>query len=460
MVRLLAAVLSRWSARWVPDPFVIAILLTTFTLALTTALTEHGPLAAIGFWGGRLKDGSLLPKELGLWKLLGFGMQVCLTLVTGHALASAKVVQRGIRGFASLARTPPIAIVLTCYAAMVAGYINWALGLIVGALVAREIGREAQRRGLRVDYPLLGAAGYTGLLVWHGGLSGTAPLKVTQQAEIKDILSGVELQPIPLTETLLSGLNLTVGALLMIGVPALLVLMSPAEKDARGIDQFDVKELPAEPDANEAQSPAQRLSRSRWGAWLLAALLLTYLGLYLQKVGVAKLDLNSVNLIFLSFGLLLYADPKAYSDAITEGAQSCGGVILQYPLYAGIMGLMALSGLMTMLAQQLVAVSSPTTFPVLTFFSAGLVNLLVPSGGGQWAVQGPVIVKAAHELGVPMGKAIMAFCYGDQWTNMLQPFWALPLLGITGLKAGDLIGYTATLMLLVAPLVILPLLIF
>ena len=429
-------------------------------MGLAWAATPSGFLDVIGFWGGRLKQGELLPAERGLFKLMSFAMQVSLTLVTGHALANAAGVRKVIDAVVGRVRSETAAIAVTAIVALVAGFVNWGLGLIVGALMAREMGAAAERRGLAVHYPLLGAAGYAGLMVWHGGLSATAPLKVTQESQILDLMPGGGLNPVPLSETLLSPLNMTVTVLCMVGVPILLVLMRPRPENVVTAGHFlgtdDGHEVPTP----RAATPAARLERSRLLAGVLAALAVIYLFRYLGRIGVDRLDLNAVNLTFLTLGLVAHGSLKRYGDAVADGARSTSGVILQFPFYAGIMGLMDLSGLMALLAEAVASVATPTTFGIFTFFSAGLVNLFVPSGGGQWAVQGPVVVAAAQELGVPMGKAIMAFCYGDQWTNMLQPFWALPLLGITRLKAGDLIGYTAALMILSSLLFLIPLLVF
>ncbi len=436
----------------------IAVLLTVVTVGLVWVINGVDPLTAIGHWGGRVDGDKVLPKERGLWSLLGFAMQVCVTLVTGHALATAPAVRRGVDSIVRRVTSPRAAIVVTALLAMSAGLINWALGLIVGALVAREMGRATAARGLRVHYPLLGAAGYTGLMVWHGGLSGTAPLKVTLESEIADILPNTVLAPVPLDETLFSPLNLVVTLLLLVGVPLLLVLMAPRDSDVETIEGWaPAHDPPPREPQDSAKTPAQRLEQSRLLAWILGGLVLTYLVLLYRQVPISKLDLNSVNLAFLGLGLLLHGGLTRYGDAVADAARGCSGIIVQFPFYAGIMGLMALSGLMGELASGVGQLASSDTLGPITFLSAGTLNLFVPSGGGQWAIQGPIVIEAAHQLGVPMGKAVMAFCYGDQWTNMLQPFWALPLLGITGLRAGDIIGYTAALMVLVLPLFILPL---
>lgn len=452
LVRSLGDVLARFAGRWVPDPFAIAILLTLLTLLGAWVATSMGsPAELIGYWGGRLKGDELLPGEKGFWKLLTFGMQMCLILVTGHALASSGPVRRLIDRVASMPTSQTQALTLTAVVAMVMALVNWGLGLIVGALMAREVGLSARQRGVRVHYPLLGAAGYTGLMVWHGGLSGSAPLTVTQSKDLGSVLGLPDLAPITLTDTILSPLNIAVTLALLIAVPLLLSLMAPDDEGIVEVDPDSVAApLPAPP--LESPTPAQRLERSRLLAWGAAALGVTYLALYLGRIGVDRIDLNAINLAFLSLGLVLHASPLAYAEAIGDAAKSCAGIILQFPFYAGIMGVMALSGLAEDAARMIAESASEATFAPLTMLSAGVVNLFVPSGGGQWAIQGPLVITAADALGIAPGKAVMAFAYGDEWTNMLQPFWALPLLGITGLAARDLIGYTGAIMLLSLPI--------
>ncbi len=480
MIRALGNRLSRFAARWVPDPFAIALGLTVFTflMCLVVGLVSADALSGssfydraaelVGNWGGRLKSGELLGKERGFWALLTFGMQMCLILVTGYALASSGPVQRLIARVAQWPRTPGQAVALTALVAMSCALLNWGLGLIVGALFARNVAVVAKRRGMKLHYPLVGAAGYTGLLVWHGGLSGSAPLKVTQAKDLAEILKRTDVAPVALGQTVFSTLNLVVTVLILVGVPLLLALMLPAadekiveidDEQAVGADS-SVQESNATATADARPSPAERFERSRLLAWLIAAMALGYLVMYLRKIGVDRIDLNAINLAFLALGLVMHGTPLAYGQAIGKATRSCAGIILQFPFYAGIMGMMALSGMVGLFAEAISQASGPTAFAPLTFLSAGLVNLFVPSGGGQWAVQGPLVVQAADNLGVPLGKTVMALAYGDQWTNMLQPFWALPLLGITGLKARQIIGYTAALMLLVLPIFIGCLLLF
>ena len=204
MIRKLGSALSDFAHRWVPDPFAIALLLTLITIGIAAMASDASLADSVGYWGGRLKGDDLLPKESGLWKLLEFGMKMCLILVTGHALATSRPVARLVDRLAAIPRNQSHAIVLTSVVAMIFAWVNWGLGLIVGALLAREVASASRRRGLRVHYPLLGAAGYTGLLVWHGGLSGSAPLTMTQPEDLAAILGRSDIAPITLADTLFS----------------------------------------------------------------------------------------------------------------------------------------------------------------------------------------------------------------------------------------------------------------
>lgn len=414
-----------------PDPFVFAIGLTGVAAALAR------------LWTGRTWGAIVADWQSGFWSLLGFGMQMCWILVTGHAIATSRPVQRLLVRLSALPRSPSAAVATVAAIATLGGWFHWGLGLVGGAIAAREVGRSARARGMAVSYPLLGAAGYSGLAVWHGGLSGSAPLLVATQDHF---LAG-RIGAVPLRETILSGFNLGLSAALFVLVP--LVFVGLARGASAREDAAVPPQVPAPP-ASEiatATTPAERINASAIPPLGVAAVVLSYT-IHGLMVGTLSLDLNILNLIFLGLGLVLHRSTASYIDAVTDGARGAAGIILQFPFYAGILGIMRHSGLVDRLADAAVAASTARTFPLFTFLAAGAVNLFVPSGGGQWAVQGPIVAEAAERLGVPIGRAILAFAYGDQWTNLAQPFWALPLLGLTGLRARDIMGYTITVMLI------------
>lgn len=431
-----------------PDPFVLASGLTMLTLALALAFgeTDAGPSGVTALELSFAWTGS------GVWNLLAFSMQACVMLVLGTALAETPVFQRLIRRLVGVARTPRALVGLTAGVAIALGLVNWSLSLIGGALLAKAAGGRAREEGWSLHYPLLCAAAYAGLMVWHGGLSGTAPLKVTNASDVAEVL-GADLAGrvgvIPLDRTIFSSLNLMVsGGLLVMGPLLFMTLTPPAGSDVQAMTAPAPRERGVdEPEGGrEEEGWIDRIESSSVFTRGLALMMFAGLGVFFVRRGVARLDLNTVNLTLWCLAMVLHRGPRQFLAACQRGIEGCSGILIQFPLYAGIMGLMKVSGLSVKLTA-LVAGAGANALAGLTFLSAGAVNLFVPSGGGQWAVQGPIIMEAAIRAGVSPETVLMAMAYGDQWTNMLQPFWALPLLAITGVRARDIVGYTALWML-------------
>lgn len=430
--------------RILPSPFTIAVLLTVTTYLLALLLTESNtaqfyPLELLSFWKG------------GFFDFLTFAMQMMLILVLGHVLALTRpadaLLQRLVRHCTSTAKAAALVTLTT----VLVGLFNWGLALILGAIFARKVGEYAAEHNTPINYPLIGAAGYTGLMVWHGGLSGSAPLKVAEAGHEFVDQMGV----LPFSSTIFSVTNLVCMALLLIILPAAMYWLGKRTRAEAVPNLAPTQNLSAAPDL--APEGAERLDHAPLLAYLLGSLMVL-LGLYqvliLPLRSGAGFDwsfsfINPNFLIFLLFGLaiMLHGSFYRFQQAIAEGIGGTTGILIQFPLYAGIIGIMKNSGLVNVFSEAFVYVSTPTTFPIFTFFSAGLVNVFVPSGGGQWMVQGPILIEASQALGVPVERSVLALCYGDQITNMLQPFWALPLLGITGLKAKEILPYTLFLLL-------------
>ena len=437
MVRRMGDYFSRWAEKYMPDPFLFAILLTFLTFILGLIFTDNGPFNMLKHW------------NKGFWSLLTFSMQMCLILVTGYALATTKVIRRAIDALADIPKTGAGAAALVALVAIIAAYINWGLGIIVGALMARQVALRGYEKKVPMHYPLLGAAGYAGLAVWHGGFSASAPLLVATDGHFLADKIGI----IPVSATLFSPLNIVVAIFLIIGLPFLFKFLGPSDQEAMvPINEVlpDADELLKEKEEEEAEIKRRDTVASKLEHSMVISIIVGIMGLiiviwYFVTKGF-KLNLNIVNFTFLFVGILLHRTPINYVRAITAGTKGCAGIILQFPFYSGIMGMMRFSGLIVVIAGWFVAISNQYTYPLLTFISAGLVNIFVPSGGGQWAVQGPVMVEAAKTLGVGYPKIIMALAYGDQWTNLFQPFWALALLGLTGLKARQIMGYCMAVM--------------
>lgn len=332
--------------------------------------------------------------------------------------------------------------------AMSCGLVNWGFGLIVGAILARDVTRALRARGVDAPSALLAASGYTCMLSWHGGLSGSAPLKAAAERDMVETLGpelAAQIGVIPVSQTIFSPLNLVATGGMLVLIPLLMAALCPKgerEGEMGGGAAAQDRETEAEP---PARTIPERLERSPLAAWLLAAPMLVWLGQRFWAEGLDALTLNVAIMLFLALGLALHASPRGYARAIEDASASCAGIILQFPLYAGVMGMVADSGLAARISAWFASLGggSEGVLGATTFLSAGLVNLFVPSGGGQWAIQGPIAMGAALDSGADPARLVMAVAFGDQWTNMLQPFWALPLLAVTGQKAQEVVGYTA-----------------
>lgn len=429
MVRVLSGFFTGIVKRWLPDAFIFAAILSFIVFMSGIIFAGQSPVSMVNYWGN------------GFWNLLSFAMQMVLVLVTGHVLAKTKIVDSILYAVASIAKTPVQAILLTTFVSTIACWINWGFGLIVGALMAKIIGSKVKG----VHYGLLVASAYSGFLIWHAGLSASIPLKVASPGNdfMAEFTNGVD---IPVSMTIFHWSTLLVVFILLFSLPLLNKMMMPKKEDIIEIDPLAIEDTKKDLKISKSHmTPAEKLENSPVITLVVGFMGVAYLGYYFFSGG--KLGLNTVNLIFLFSGMILHKTPANFLEAFNEAIKNTGGIVLQFPLYAGLMGMMVHSGLASSISQWFVEISTVTTFPFFTFLSAGLVNFFVPSGGGQWAVQAPIIMPAAQSLGVPMHKAVMAISWGDAWTNMIQPFWALPLLGIAGLGIRDIMGYCTVVLL-------------
>ena len=396
-------------------------------------ICHQTPVEVIEHWGG------------GVWNLLAFAMQMALVLVCGSTLASAPVVKKGISALASLPKTPASAIALVTLVAAIACWLNWGFGLIVGVIFAKEIARKLPG----VDYRLLIASAYSGFVVWHAGLSGSIPLTMATPGEaLTKATNGILTSPVPVSQTILSPYNLAIVAVVIVAIVVTNALMHP-KKDAVTVDPALLVDDPSpdspSPDSLLHPTPAQRMEQSRLLSWVVSLIGFAYLVIHLGFRGGA-FDLGSVIMIFLFLGVLLHGTPLNYVRAFTRAASGAAGIILQFPFYAGIMGIITgvgASGICfgTVIASACIDISTPTTYPLLTFLCAAVLNMFVPSGGGHWAIQAPIMFAAGADLGVDPGLTGTAIAWGDAWTNLIQPFWAIPALAIAKLDAKDIMGF-------------------
>lgn len=427
MVNAISKFFTNLVNRFLPDPLVFAILLTIIVFILGFTMTPHSPLDMLMLWGD------------GFWNLLGFAMQMALVLVTGHALASSTPIKKGMSKLASIATTPAQGVMLVTFMSAVACAINWGFGLVVGAMFAREVARRIPKS----DYRLLIASAYIGFMTWHGGLSASVPLVAATKGNPMEKLVGL----IPISDTLFTPYNIFITVGLIITLPFLTRMMMPKESEVVAVDPTLLQdEVVVTKVLGEDATLAERIEESRLLALVVGAFGIVYLGVYFSQKGF-DLNVNTVNLIFLTAGILLHKTPMSYARAITAATRGTSGILIQFPFYAGIQVMMEHSGLGGLITNWFVNVATKDTFPLMAFFSSALVNFAVPSGGGHWVIQGPFIMPAAQALGADMGKAAMAIAYGEAWMNMAQPFWALPALAIAGLGVRDIMGYCVTALL-------------
>lgn len=420
----------------IPSPLAIALALTVFVLITAILFAKADDVTYLNqaekvleYWYN------------GFWSLLAFTMQMIMILVLGHMIALSIDINNWISRFMSQFTNMHFAILGISLCTLLLSWFNWGLGLIVGAVLARKLGEYASINKLEINYPLAGAAGYSGFMVWHGGISGSATMKVAEDNHFLVDKIGV----ISAGETVFSTMNLVAFALALVLVPLFIYWLSKKSK-------------PTNLDANDFSKPNQngldKVFKVNYLVLFVGLLIIVYSFYKMLNNAIATndvfavLNLNYLNFLLFGIALIFIRNIGNLQLALDEASTSASGILIQFPLYAGIMGVMKDSGMIAVLADAFLSVSNNYTFPIYTLFSAAIVNLFVPSGGGQWAVQGPLVVEAAQKLGVPIAKSIMALVYGDQLSNMIQPFWALPLLGITKIKAAELLPFTFKIMLL------------
>jgi short-chain fatty acids transporter len=433
-LRDLGAALSRVTERWVPDSWVICLILTVIAFALAVLGADATPHAALLAWGE------------GVWVLLALAMQFTLAMVAAHACASSPPMYRLLDRLASLPdpARPVQAIWLAGVFSLVTSYLNWALGLVACAVFVPFV----CRRNPQVDVRVLVAASYLGTgTVWHGGLSGSAPLILaTPGNPLLAPSSGVPVvdRLYPVTETLFLPFNL--AYLVAIGAAALLaavalhprrdrVCLTPAQVEAI------LPKPPPEPEP--PRTPAERMEAFRGFVWLAALLLVYPLGHAIATRGFGtSWTIDAYNAVFLIAALLLHGRPAGFLRACRQGVDAAWGIILQFPFYAGIFGLMQNTGLGAFLGDLFTHVATRETYPLVVYVYSAVMNLFVPSGGSKWLIEAPYLVPAGEALDVSVVTVLLTYSWGDSTTNLIQPFFAIPILAVTRLRFGDVVGYT------------------
>jgi short-chain fatty acids transporter len=415
--------------KYLPDPFVFAIGLTLLTMLLAVLVQGQGLADMTASWGK------------GFWALLAFTTQMAVILAMGYVLATAPLTDRFLDRIVARVHDPRTAVIVATLVGGIGSYLNWGFGLVIGGIVARKLAMKVKG----VHYPLIIASAYSGFTLYGLGLSASIPVLISTKGHPLEALMGV----IPLSQTIFAPTMLVTALVVLITLPLLNAWLHPKpgqpvteiKREESGIE--DIKP-DAAAEADEENTLANRLNNSRILSGLIGLAGIAYVVLHFMRGG--AMDLNLINFIILFLGIILLGTPIAYVHKLNEGIRTIGGIILQYPFYAGILAIMASSGLVDTLSQYFVQVATPGTLPFWGLISSFFINFFAPSGGGHWVIQGPFMVKAAQSLGASVAHTSMAVMLGNAWNDLIQPFWILPALALSKLKLKDIMGYTVIMM--------------
>jgi short-chain fatty acids transporter len=419
MLQRLGARLADFSERFFPDAFVFALAAIVIVFAGGLAIGVPATKLATEFGNG-------------FWSLVNFTMQMAIVIIGGFVVASSPPVARLTRRLAAIPTSARGAVAFVAAFAMLSSLISWGLSLIFTGLLVREVSRR-----VKADYRALGAAAYLGLgSVWALGLSSSAALLQATKSSIPAALLPVT-GVIPLTQTILLWQNLATAAILIVISVTVAYFSAPSEEKAK-VMRF---EEPAEAADDEGRDwPVLSV--------VIGALMLWYLVIqFKDKGGIAALDLNNFNFLFLAAGLLLHWRPRSFLRS--------AGVIIQFPFYGGIFGMISKTPMAQRLAHLFVAVTTKATFPLVVAAYSAILGMFVPSGGGKWVVEAPYVMAAANAWHMHLGWTVQIYNAAEALPNLINPFWMLPLMGILNVRARDLAGYSILQLMFHLPAVLL-----
>jgi short-chain fatty acids transporter len=446
--------LTAWTERWIPDAFIFALLATVLVFVAAMVWTPSTPFEVIDAWGG------------GFWDLIPFTLQMSLIIITGHVLATSAPMRAAIHAIAGWATTPRGAVALVTFFAMVTSWFNWGFSLIFSAVLAREVARRVDG----ADYRALAAASLLGIgSIWAQGLSGSAALQMATpgalQPQIREIVAAGGVVPggiIPFRDTIFLWQSLVSVVVEIVVVVLVMWLAAPPAAKAKtaralGVELGASDDPPARVEDRGPLPPGAWLEHSPILNVLIAAMGAAYLYRYFGRAPepLNALSVNIINFSFLMVGILLHRTPARLMRAVASATPAVWGVILQFPFYAGIAAIITTTHLNERLANAFVSISTPYSFPAVVAIYSAVLGVFVPSGGSKWVIEAPYVMAAAHELKVHLGWVVASYDLGEAIANLLQPFWMLPTLGMLGLRARDVMGYTFIVALALTPVVIL-----
>ena len=431
--------LTNWSERWFPDPLIFALL--GIVVVFLAGLLLHQSPAKLAIQGGK-----------NFWTLVTFTMQMVMIIVGGYVVASTPIVYRGIRRLAGIPKTPRGAVALVALFSMLTSLIHWGLSLIISGLFVRELAHRVKG----MDYRAAGAAGYLGTgAVWAMGLSSSAAMMMATRSTMPATLFNIS-GLIPLTQTLFLWPSIATTAILIVLSVLIAYLSTPSPENARTAESYGIEYAPIRSSLEERSKPGEWLEYSPLLTVLVAALLCYYLVDVFRtspQGALAALDLNTYNLVFITVGLLLHWRPKRFMRAVAECIPATGGVIIQFPFYAVIFGMIVGTGIADTLAKVFASVSTHGTYPLLVAMYSAVLGVFIPSGGGKWVIEAPYVLQAANLHQVNLGWVVQIYNASEALPNLINPFWMLPLLGILKLKARDIVGYGVLQLIVHIPVV-------
>jgi short-chain fatty acids transporter len=431
--------LANWSERWFPDPMVFALL--GIVVVFGVGLLLHESPAKLAIEGGR-----------NFWALVPFTMQMVMIIVGGYVVASTPIVYRAIRALAGVPKTPRGAVAMIALFSMLTSLISWGLSLIFSGLFVRELSHRVKG----MDYRAAGAAGYLGLgAVWAMGLSSSAALLMATKTSIPPKLFAIS-GLIPLTQTLFLWESIATTAILIVLSVLIAYWSTPSPENARTAESYGIEYRPIQSSLEPKSKPGEWLEYSPLLTILVAGLLCWYLVDVFRTAptgALAALDLNNYNLIFITVGLLLHWRPKRFMRAVAECIPATGGVLIQFPFYAVIFGMIVGTGIVDVLAKTFASVSTHNTYPLLVAMYSAVLGVFIPSGGSKWVIEAPYVLQAANLHQVHLGWVVQIYNASEALPNLVNPFWMLPLLGILKLKARDIVGYGVLQLMVHVPVV-------
>ncbi len=435
--------IANLTERWFPDAFVFALAGVVLTFLGGLAIGET-PMALAQAGGSSF------------WDLVPFTMQMALVIIGGFVVASSPVMMRLIRYLAGVPKTSRSAVAYVAAIAMLSSLLSWGLSLVFTGLLVREICRHQPQ----VDYRAISAAAYLGLgSVWAFGLSSSAALLQATPSSIPPALMEVT-GVLPLSKTIFLWQSILCCIVLLLVSIAIAYFSCPSDDQAKTQADLGIAYKPLEVEVEARSTPGEWLEHSRILPFLVVAILLPYLWSKFSQsesafAALSALDLNTFNLIFILAGLLLHGTPRSFGKAVSASVPATSGVLIQFPFYAVIFGMISKTSISHFLGTLCVKLSTPLTFPLLVAIYSAFLGMLVPSGGGKWVIEAPYVMAAANVHQINLGWTVQIYNAAEALPNLLNPFWMLPLMGILSIRTRELAGFSILQLLFHAPLVLL-----